>query len=68
MDKCNNIIDYYEGNLAYTYFLLSFIFDKQICFDNVIEKKNITAAETGVRPGPLPRFVLTLWGLNDIMT
>ena len=39
MDKCNNIIDYYEGNLAYTYFLLSFIFDKQICFDNVIEKK-----------------------------
>lgn len=45
MDKCNNIIDYYEGNLAYTYFLLSFIFDKQICFDNVIEKKNITAAK-----------------------
>ena len=40
MDKCNNIIDYYEGNLAYTYFLLSFIFDKQICFDNVIEKIN----------------------------
>ena len=45
MDKCNNIIDYYEGNLAYTYFLLSFIFDKQICFDNVIEKENITAAK-----------------------
>lgn len=47
MDKCNNIIDYYKGNLAYTYFLLNFIYDNQICFDNVIEKKHITAAKVG---------------------
>lgn len=47
MDKCNNIIDYYEGNLAYTYFLLNFIYDNQIYFDNALEKKYIPAAKVG---------------------
>ena len=41
MNKIDNILDYYKGNLAYTYFLLDLAYGSTDKSSFILEKKNI---------------------------
>lgn len=45
--KIDNILDYYKGNLAYTYFLLDLAYGSTENSNYILEKKNINAAMIG---------------------
>ena len=45
--KIDNILDYYKGNLAYTYFLLDLAYGSTQNSNYILEKKNINAAMIG---------------------
>lgn len=47
MSKIDNILDYYKGNLAYTYFLLDLSYGSTDKSNYILEKKNINAATIG---------------------
>lgn len=47
MNKIDNILDYYKGNLAYTYFLLDLAYGSTDKSSFILEKKNINAAIIG---------------------
>ena len=47
INKIDNILDYYKGNLAYTYFLLDLAYGSTDKSSFILEKKNINAAIIG---------------------
>lgn len=47
INKIDNILDYYKGNLAYTYFLLDLAYRSTDKSSYILEKENINAAIIG---------------------